>query len=80
MDPFKHFHRATANAIAALQERGGFFPRFDGSRIVVEPSRNPLHGHMASNAAMVIASQAGGKPREYAAMLIDKLRGDRSLR
>ncbi len=79
MDPFKHFHRATASAIAALQQEGRISPGIDGSRIVVEPSRNPLHGHIASNAAMVIASQAGGKPREYAAMLIEKLRGDQAF-
>ncbi|MDP9136610.1 MAG: arginine--tRNA ligase [Pseudomonadota bacterium] len=76
MDPFKYFHSATAGAIAALQEEGRIPREIDASRIVVEPSRNPLHGHIASNAAMVIASQAGGKPREYASLLIDKLRRD----
>ena len=34
------------------------------TRVVVEPSRDPTHGDMATNAAMVLATDAGKKPRE----------------
>jgi arginyl-tRNA synthetase len=74
MDPFRALHSATVSAIADLAREGRIPATVDGSKIVVEPPRSPLHGHIASNAAMVIASQLGGKPRDYAAMLVEKLR------
>jgi arginyl-tRNA synthetase len=48
----------------------------DVSRIVVEPPRDPAHGDMATNAAMVLAKDAGKKPRELAESIAAKLRGD----
>jgi arginyl-tRNA synthetase len=48
----------------------------DISRIVVEPPRDPTHGDMATNAAMVLAKEAGKKPRELAEGIAAKLRGD----
>ena len=41
-------------------------PDADLSRIVVEPPRDSAHGDMATNAAMVLAKDAGRKPRELA--------------
>ena len=38
----------------------------DLSRVVVEPPRDPTHGDMATNAAMVLAKDAGKKPRDLA--------------
>ena len=51
-------------------------PSADLSRIVVEPPRDPLHGDMATNAAMVLAKEAGQKPRELAEAIAEKLRAD----
>jgi len=48
----------------------------DVSRIVVEPPRDPAHGDMATNAAMVLAKDAGKKPRELAESIATKLRSD----
>jgi arginyl-tRNA synthetase len=48
----------------------------DLSRIVVEPPRDPSHGDMATNAAMVLAKDAGKKPRELAEAIAAKLRAD----
>jgi len=48
----------------------------DLSRIVVEPPRDPTHGDLATNAAMVLAKDAGKKPRELAEKIADALRGD----
>jgi arginyl-tRNA synthetase len=45
-------------------------------RIVVEPPRDPTHGDMATNAAMVLAKDAGKKPRELAESIAAKLRVD----
>jgi arginyl-tRNA synthetase len=48
----------------------------DLSRIVVEPPRDPTHGDMATNAAMVLAKDAGQKPRELAEKIAERLRTD----
>ena len=36
------------------------------ARFAVEPPRDPAHGDIATNAAMVLAKAAGRKPRELA--------------
>jgi arginyl-tRNA synthetase len=54
-------------------------PGADLSRIVVEPPRDPTHGDMATNAAMVLAKEAGKKPRELADAIAAKLRGDEKV-
>jgi arginyl-tRNA synthetase len=46
------------------------------SRVVVEPPRDPGHGDMATNAAMVLAKDAGKKPRDLAEALAERLRSD----
>jgi len=48
----------------------------DQSRVSVEPPRDPAHGDMATNAAMVLAKDAGKKPRDLAAAIAEKLRAD----
>jgi arginyl-tRNA synthetase len=48
----------------------------DLSRVVVEPPRDATHGDMATNAAMVLAKDAGQKPRELAEKIAEALRGD----
>ena len=44
--------------------------------MTVEPPRDPAHGDIATNAAMVLAKDAGRKPRELAEAIADKLRAD----
>jgi arginyl-tRNA synthetase len=48
----------------------------DQSRVVVEPPRDKTHGDMATNVAMVLAKDAGRKPRDLAEAIADKLRAD----
>jgi arginyl-tRNA synthetase len=48
----------------------------DQSRVTVEPPRDPTHGDIATNAAMVLAKDAGRKPRELAEAIADRLRAD----
>jgi arginyl-tRNA synthetase len=48
----------------------------DQSRITVEPPRDPSHGDMATNVAMVLAKDAGKKPRDLADAYAAKLRAD----
>ena len=46
------------------------------SRVEVTPARDPAHGDMATNAAMVVAKPAGRKPQEIAASLVARLAAD----
>ncbi|MBI3704855.1 MAG: arginine--tRNA ligase [Rhizobiales bacterium] len=48
----------------------------DLARVVVEPPRDASHGDMATNAAMVLAKDAGKKPRELAEAIAAALRAD----
>jgi arginyl-tRNA synthetase len=65
--------RAANDALVA----GGELPAgIDQSRVVVEPPRDPAHGDMATNTAMVLAKDAGRKPRELAEAIAGKLRAD----
>jgi arginyl-tRNA synthetase len=54
-------------------------PGADTGRIVVEPPRDPTHGDMATNAAMVLARDAGKKPRDLAESIAIKLRADEKV-
>jgi arginyl-tRNA synthetase len=54
-------------------------PKADLSRIVVEPPRDPSHGDMATNAAMVLAKDAGKNPRELAEAIAAMLRTDATV-
>ncbi len=64
---------AVCNLLAA---EGALPPGTDLTRIVVEPPRDFAHGDMATNAAMVLAKDAGAKPRELADKIAEKLRAD----
>ena len=65
--------RAANDALVAE----GLLPAgIDQSRIVVEPAREAAHGDMATNAAMVLAKDAGRKPRELAEVIAAKLQAD----
>jgi arginyl-tRNA synthetase len=78
---------ATQNIFAELLGRvrdanekliaAGIMPAgIDLSRVTVEPPRDATHGDMATNAAMVLAKEAGKKPRELADAIAEKLRAD----
>src|SRR5580698_9375840 len=65
--------RGANNALIAV----GILPAgIDQSRVTVEPPRDPSHGDIATNAAMVLAKDAGRKPRELADAIAEKLRAD----
>ena len=51
-------------------------PSADLARVVVEPPRDPTHGDMATNAAMVLAKDAGLKPRDLADKIAAALQAD----
>ena len=63
-------------ACSALAGKGALPAGLDHSRVVVEPPRDPAHGDMATNAAMVLAKDAGAKPRALAEAIVAILRND----
>jgi arginyl-tRNA synthetase len=63
-------------ANGALITAGVLPAGIDQSRVSVEPPRDPAHGDMATNAAMVLAKDAAKKPRDLAAAIAERLRDD----
>jgi arginyl-tRNA synthetase len=63
-------------ACAGLIADGVLPGGIDCSRIAIEPPRDATHGELATNAAMVLAKDAGRKPRELAQEIAEKLRAD----
>jgi arginyl-tRNA synthetase len=61
---------------AALASEHGWPAGIDLSRVVVEPPRDPSHGDMATNAAMVLAREARAKPRDLAEQIAARLRAE----
>src|SRR5438128_6508051 len=76
MNVFDLFTQRVGAAVEALADNGVLASPPNLARIVVEPPREAAHGDMATNAAMVLAKEAGKKPRELAEALAEKLRAD----
>lgn len=69
MNLFAHYRTAVLYAVEAL------LPGHKTDAITLEPPRDPSHGDLSTNAAMVLAGQAKQKPRDIAEKLAEKLRG-----
>jgi len=67
---------SVASANDALIQSGVLPSGIDLSRVVVEPAKDPAHGDMATNSAMVLAKAAKANPRELANKLVEQLRID----
>jgi arginyl-tRNA synthetase len=57
----------------ALEAEGGLPSGLDRRAVAVEPPRDPAHGDLATNAAMVLAKGAGSNPRALAELIVPKL-------
>ncbi|MFM9851384.1 MAG: arginine--tRNA ligase [Sphingomonadaceae bacterium] len=57
----------------SLESEGALPLGLDRQSITVEPPRDPTHGDLSTNAAMVLAKGAGTNPRALAALLEPKL-------
>ncbi len=66
MNIFDDFQRRVSAIIARLGAEGVLPQGLDTSRVVVEPPRDPSHGDLATNAAMVLAKDARSNPRVLA--------------
>ncbi len=76
MNLFDEIRSLVLDALGAMQAGGALPAGLDMANVAVEPPRDPAHGDMATNAAMVLAKPAGQKPREIAEALAAQLSGD----
>ena len=73
MNIFSLFAQHIHSCVFALEKEGFLKNTPDVSRITVEPPRDASHGDIATNAAMVLAKDAGCKPRDLAEKIAEKL-------
>ena len=68
---------ARLRAVLHALEADGVLPAgVDLAAVTVEPPRDPAHGDLATNAAMVLAKQAGTNPRALAEAITTRLAAD----
>ena len=73
MNPYRHFIGEIVGALQQMQAAGELPEKLDFAVITAEPPRDPAHGDIATNAAMVLAKAAGQKPRDIADALLPRL-------
>ena len=76
MNPYRHFIGVIIAALKSMQAAGELPETLDFSAITAEPPRDPAHGDIATNAAMVLAKPAGKKPRDIAETLLSRLKAN----
>ncbi|MFZ1814183.1 MAG: arginine--tRNA ligase [Rhizobiaceae bacterium] len=74
MNIFSQFEDRIKNLVQTLDLKN--ISELDVSKITVEPPRDPSHGDLATNAAMVLSKQVGMNPRELATRIADALSSD----
>ncbi|WP_282602281.1 arginine--tRNA ligase [Paracoccus sp. PARArs4] len=77
MNLFTDLRDRVIQALDQMAEAGELPQGLDHANVTVEPPRDPAHGDMATNAAMVLAKPAGLKPRDIAERLAARLTDDR---
>jgi arginyl-tRNA synthetase len=76
MNLFAEIKTIVLEAVAQLVSEGVLPGEPSTNGITVEPPRDPSHGDIATNAAMVLAKPAGLKPRDLAEKLAPLLEAD----
>jgi arginyl-tRNA synthetase len=74
-DIFADFRRLVVAALDDLAARGELPANLDCGRVAVEPPRDPAHGDLATNAAMVLAGAARQNPMALAEKIAAALAG-----
>lgn len=76
---YRRFQGKVITALTSLQADGVIPQDASLKNVSVEPPRDPNHGDLATNAAMVLAKQAKTKPLSLAESIITKLQGDEDV-
>ena len=77
MNLFSHFRdKIEHDILPALVVEGALPPGIATKGLTVEPPRDPKHGDISANAALVIAKSANMAPRDVAALVARRFRAD----
>jgi len=76
MNLFADIRALVTDSLEALAAQGALPAGLELTNVAVEPPRDPAHGDMATNAAMVLAKPARMKPRDIAEALAPLLEAD----
>ena len=76
MNLFAEIRTLVVDTLTQMAAEGSLPAGLDLSAVAVEPPRDPAHGDMATNAAMVLAKPAGMQPRAIADALAAHLAKD----
>jgi len=76
MNLFADIRTLVIASLDAMMQEGALPQGLTLDAVTVEPPRDPLHGDMATNAAMVLARPAAMKPRDIAEALATRLAAD----
>ena len=68
--------KAVLNDIDVFREKG---TGADLSRITVEAPRDPAHGDVSTNVAMLLGKPLGMNPRDFANLVVEKLQADADI-
>ncbi len=74
MTLYSRFAAHVDAVLNAMVADGQLVADLDRSNIAIEPPRDPAHGDLAVNAAMVLSKAAAKNPRELAEMIAKRLR------
>ena len=73
MTLYHRFAEEIGRILDSLEAEGAIPAGLPRRAITIEPPRDPSHGDLATNAAMVLAKPAGTNPRALAGLLVPKL-------
>ncbi len=73
MTLYDRFSAHIGAVLDTLERDGQLAPGIDRNAVAVEPPREPSHGDLATNAAMVLAKRAGTSPRTLAGLIAPEL-------
>jgi arginyl-tRNA synthetase len=79
MNLFSYFHGEVGTALRGLQAAGKIAGDVDMARVSVELPRDPTHGDLSTNAAMVLSKGLGMKPRDLAQLIADALKSHKDV-
>ena len=76
MNIFAEIRQSVVETLDAMVADGELPDGLSWGAVTVEPPRDPAHGDMATNAAMVLAKPAKRAPRDIAELLATRLKSD----
>lgn len=74
MNFFHSFQAEILKALEALVKKGVLPESLEVEKITTEPPRDPTHGDVATNAALILAKAAQKNPRELALLIAEELK------